>query len=194
MWSDSCTASSYLQWRRKWESAAREQGSAGGEHQEAVQKCDATRPGPDPELSEADGKTHNDCWIPLMMHCNQALWEAPSPTSLSTEHTAILQLGCPKWYWNDVCYCYCYCWKKHFHSSEGQLQMMTHLHHRSTQIACAKITIWYNNLHHKTPHFLLPRVSKFQAWGKILASFPKYLCRKNNVAYTEGGREREIMR
>lgn len=124
-------------------------------------------------------------------------WE-PRPTFSAAQQGLVLTAGrarpCRKVVCYCCCHCCCYCWKEYFHSSEGQLRMMTHLHRRSTQIACAKITIWYNNLHHKTPHFLLPRVSKFQAWGKILASFPKYLCRKNNVAYTEGGREREIMR
>lgn len=169
-----------------------------GERKEAVKKCDATRPGPDPELSRANGKTRNESWILLQRDCNCALPRAQDPPSPAAQQARIPTPGRAQPCWKIVCYCYCHCccyyWKKYFHSSEGQLRMMTHLHRRSTQIACAKITIWYNNLHHKTPHFLLPRVSKFQAWGKILASFPKYLCRKNNVAYTEGGREREIMR
>lgn len=167
-----------------------------GECKEAVKKCDATWAGPDPELSGADGKTRNDPWIPLWRDCNHSPQGTQDPPSLAAQRALVFMPGGAEPWWNVVCYCYCYCyyWKKYFHSSEGQLRMMTHLHRRSTQIACAKITIWYNNLHHKTPHFLLPRVSKFQAWGKILASFPKYLCRKNNVAYTEGGREREIMR
>lgn len=169
-------------------------GGTRGERKEAVKKRDAKWPAPDPELSRADGKTCNEPWTLRRRECTGFCGEPR--THLRWLHSEPLSPCQAEPYPAEtvVCYCYCYYWKKYFHSSEGQLRLMTHLHRRSTQIACAKITIWYNNLHHKTPHFLLPRVSKFQAWGKILASFPKYLCRKNNVAYTEGGREREIMR
>lgn len=51
-------------------------GVQGEERQEAVQKCDATQPGTDPELSGADGKTRNEFWILLLMHCNHSPWGA----------------------------------------------------------------------------------------------------------------------
>lgn len=53
-----------------------------GEHKEAVKKCDATRPGPDPELSRANGKTRKESWILLQRDCNRALQRAQDPPSL----------------------------------------------------------------------------------------------------------------
>lgn len=50
-----------------------------GGRKEAVKKCDATRPGPDPELSRANGKTRNESWILLQRDCNRALWRARDP-------------------------------------------------------------------------------------------------------------------
>lgn len=63
-------------------------------------------------------------------------------------------------------------------SSQWWLSHLVALH------VCVKTTIWYNNLCLKTPHFLLPGVSKFQMRGKNLASFPKYLLYKD-VVYSD---------
>lgn len=44
-------------------------GAQRGERKEAVKKCDATRAGPDPELSRANGKTRKEPWIMLQRDC-----------------------------------------------------------------------------------------------------------------------------
>lgn len=89
-----------------------------GECKEAVKKCDATRPGPDPELSRANGKTRNESWILLQRDCNCALQRAQDPPSLASQQALVPVPGRGEPCRKVVCYCYCHCcfyyWKSIF--------------------------------------------------------------------------------
>lgn len=109
IWVRSCTsASPYMADNGQMLSA--NGGAQREKGKEAVKKCDATQPGPDPELSRADGKMRNEPWILLRRDCNHALRGARDPPSPAAQHALVFTPGRAELCRTVVCYCYCYCY------------------------------------------------------------------------------------